>query len=221
MRTFSIVNGRLAATLWLALMAAGCDRLASVTTMTSASPDPTRYAVVKDTTGRTVRLDKITGDVAPVDTTTAPATVERPAAGRGTVRRSPRASRPTHVARELPASLIAITPARVVTPQPVVAVRPDPARISVDELCADHDDIFAVTLMDAPVFAQPAIGTPLVTRVSGGTLVTMTGDSGEWLYVTFEGRRGPVSGFVHCSTLRVMMPATGGPIDDTEPTGEF
>jgi hypothetical protein len=220
MRTFAIFHGRVTATICLAFLTAGCDRLTSVATTTTPH-DPARYTVVKDTLGRTVRLDKMTGEVTPVEKTKAPKSVQPTSSRAVAARSTPRVSRPRRPAPQLLASLPTIAPARVVTSQPVILARPEPARIASDEMCAEHDDIFAVTLVDAAVFASPSIGTPLVTRVIGGTLVTMTGDSGEWLYVTFEGRRGPLSGFVHCSTLRSLASAGVVPTDDPGSTEDF
>jgi hypothetical protein len=222
--TLSIPYGRLAATLCLALLTAGCERLSSVTTPPRPQ-DPARFEVVKDTTGRTVRFDKITGEVTPVDKTKAPETVP-PSTRAVAAKSTSRPSRRTGIELPLPASLTTMTPAPVGASQPVVVARPEPARIAFDEMCAEHEDIFAVTSMDAAMFAQPSIGTPLVTRVVGGTLVVMTGDSGEWLYVTVEGRRGPLSGFVHCSTLRSLPSAEASsfgsePAEQTEPTEVF
>src|SRR5688572_8331026 len=130
--TPAISASRLAATLCLALLTAGCERLGSVAAITRpATPtDSARYAVVKDTAGRTVRFDSVTGKVTPVEKTAA--------------RSTPRVSRRTPPVPPLPASLTTVTPTPVVAPQPVVVARPEPARIAVDEMCAEHEDIFAV-----------------------------------------------------------------------------
>ena len=67
---------RCVAALSLALLTAGCDRLQSVTF--SGDNKQARTTLVKDSTGKMVRLDPVTGEVTPVDGTKKPAAAPQP-----------------------------------------------------------------------------------------------------------------------------------------------
>jgi hypothetical protein len=67
MRILFSTCSRCVAALSLALLTAGCDRLRSVTT--AGDNKQARTTLVKDSTGKTVRLDPVTGEVTPVDDT--------------------------------------------------------------------------------------------------------------------------------------------------------
>ena len=101
-------------------------------------------------------------------------------------------------------------------------LQPEPARIAFDEVCAAPWEPVAVTLVDTGVYAKPSVGS-LVNRVVSGTLVTMNGPSGSWVRVNVEGRRSPLSGFIHCSALRPLTTAVtaGDESDTTDTTEEF
>lgn len=212
MRTFSVTSGPMAAALAVALLTAGCDRLQWPTTTTH--DEASRYETTKDGRGRLVRLDKVTGKVTMVNGTKAPlpATATLPAAARA-ARRARTASEPS--LQPQPTS----APARPAVSKPAAgALPPVPTPIAFGELCGNPGERVAVTLVDTGVYARPNLGTPLVGRVVSGTLVTIAGDSGQWLRATLERRRGPLSGFVHCTALRPLTP--GGTPDSDPETGD-
>jgi hypothetical protein len=187
---------RWVAALSLALLAAGCDRLQSVTT--ASDNKLARTTLVKDSTGKTVRFDPVTGEVTPVGGTKEPAAAPQTRAARPSVTRkaAPRA-------RVEPATApVTPNPARAIAPQAVITrVQPEPARIAFDPVCAAPWEPVAVTLVDTGVYAKPSVGS-LINRVVSGTLVTLNGPSGDWVRVEVERARGPLSGFIHCSALR-------------------
>lgn len=198
---------RCVAALSLALLTAGCDRLQSVTT--AGNSKQARTTLVKDSTGKMVRLDPVTGEVTPADGTKAPAAAPQARASKPSVRRKVAAS-----ARVEPATApVTPTPARVVAPQAVITrVQPAPARIAFDRVCAAPWEPVAVTLVDTGVYAKPSVGS-LVNRVVSGTLVTLNGPSGDWVRVDVERAKGPLSGFIHCSALRPLAADAAVPFE--------
>jgi hypothetical protein len=150
----------------------------------------------------------------------APAPPAALAAARSSAVRSPgRAARRRSAVSEAPvppqpAPAPALAPRR---PQPVaVEFRPAPPPITFGELCGAPGERIGVTLVDTGVYARPSLGTPMVTRVVSGALVTIVSDSGEWLRVNVDGAKGRLSGFVYCTALRPLTP--GGTIDSDSGT---
>jgi hypothetical protein len=214
MRNLSSTYTACVAALSLALLTAGCDRLQSVTT--AGHKEETRTTLVKDSSGKMVRLDPVTGEVTPVDRTKAPAATTAPRASKPAAKRSAavHARVEPRTARTTPIPIRAIAPRAVITQAP-----PQPARIAFDEVCAAPWEPVAVTLVDTGVYAKPSVGS-LLNRVVSGTLVTMNGPSGDWVRVNLEGTRGPLAGFIHCSALRPLT-AAGTDGGDSGTTEEF
>ena len=197
MRISLNTGGPCVAVLSLALLTAGCERLRSVTTGDDDKAEAARTTLVKDSSGHTVRLDPVTGDIKPVDTTQTPAAAPKPrtskrAATRATVVHPP--VEPVLSAPQSPVSAVIQTPAVAVT-------QPEVARLVAEDSCAEPLDLFAVTLVDIGIYGEPSVGS-LVQRLASGTLVTISGVSDQWVRVNLQRMQGPVSGFIHCSALR-------------------
>ena len=88
---------------------------------------------------------------------------------------------------------------------------PAPPPIAFGELCGTSGERIGITLVDTGLYARPSLGTPIVTRMVSGALVTVVSDDGEWLRVNVDSAKGPLSGFVYCTALRPLTP--GGTID--------
>jgi hypothetical protein len=201
MRTLFDTCAACGTALSLALLTAGCDRLRTATTASSSSE--TRYTLAKDTSGRTVRLDPVTGDVKPVDATQAPAAAPKPRISK----RAPMRGAAVHPPAEAAPSAPMPSPVReVIQTAAVTVAQPEVTRVDFGELCAEPLDLFAVTLVDIGVYEEPSVGT-LVQRLASGTFVTTSGVSGEWVRVHLQRAQGPLSGFVHCSALRRLKAA--------------
>jgi hypothetical protein len=189
--------GPCVAVLSLALLTAGCERLRSVTTGDDNKAKAARTTLVKDSSGHTVRLDPVTGDVTPVDTTQAPSAAPQP-------RTSKRAATRATVVQPSVERVVSApqSPVPAVIPTAAVTVaQPEVARVVFEDSCAEPLDLFAVTLVDIGIYEEPSVGS-LVQRLVSGTLVTVSGVSDEWVRVNLQRMQGPISCFIHCSALR-------------------
>lgn len=62
----------------------------------------------------------------------------------------------------------------------------------------------AVVMPRTPAFVTPQLRPDAVTTFAPHTTLTALGTSGAWFVVTFQGARGPQSGYVHCSDVAVV-----------------
>jgi hypothetical protein len=197
MRISLNTGGPCVAVLSLALLTAGCERLRSVTTGDDNKAKAARTTLVKDSSGHTVRLDPVTGDIKPVDTTQAPAAAPQPR----TSKRAATRATVVHPSVERVLSAPQSPVSAVIQTATVTVAQPEVARIVSEDSCAEPLDLFAVTLVDIGVYEEPSVGS-LVQRLVSGTLVTISGVSDEWVHVNLQRMQGPLSGFIHCSALR-------------------
>lgn len=201
MRTFTTSMTTLASALALAVLTAACDDLPTIP-MTPTPDHTSRYTVTKDQQGRLVRFDPVTGDVMGLHD-------EK----KVTARRSSKGpvARQTAVPAvvDAPAPPVAVQARRITAVSAaVLPLESTATRIKFDQLCSQSEARVAVTLVDTGVYARPSIGTRMVGRVVSGTLATIAGGTDDWRRVSLESPKGPLAGFVHCSTLR---PLAHGP----------
>jgi len=60
-----------------------------------------------------------------------------------------------------------------------------------------------VVMPKTPAFVTPQIRQDVVTTFAPHTTLTYLGTSGAWFVVTFQGARGPQSGYVHCTDVTI------------------
>ena len=204
MRISLNTGGPCVAVLSLALLTAGCERLRSMTTGDDNKAKAERTTLVKDSKGHTVRLDPVTGEIKPVDTTQPPAAAPQPRTPKRAATRAPVVHPSVERVLSAPQSPVSA----VIQPAAVTVAQPEVARVVSEDLCAEPLDLFAVTLVDIGIYEEPSVGS-VVQRLVSGTLVTISGASDKWVRVNLQRMQGPISGFIHCSALRPLRAADG------------
>lgn len=155
------------------------------------APADSRYQLSKDSGGRLVRLDTVTGEVTIVEGGTIQA------------HQTPRRAEPVTLKDEQPPATNAPVQTPAVPLPPTVV--DDPCPLITGPLRV------GIILTEARVFIRPReLQTPLAT-LANATRVSMLERSGEWVLVRFEDRRwGPRVGYVRCSAVRAAKPDIPG-----------